>query len=56
MSTQLEQQGITLIEGYEPEQLEPRPDLAVIGNVMRQAIPVWSMCLIIKSLTPPLNF
>lgn len=34
MSTQLEAQGITLTEGYDPSQLEPRPDLVVIGNAM----------------------
>lgn len=34
MSTQLEQAGIELIEGYDPEQLKPAPDLVVIGNAM----------------------
>lgn len=34
MSTQLEQAGIELIEGYDPEQLKPEPDLVVIGNAM----------------------
>jgi UDP-N-acetylmuramate: L-alanyl-gamma-D-glutamyl-meso-diaminopimelate ligase len=32
MSTQLAAQGIVLTEGYDPAQLEPRPDLVVIGN------------------------
>jgi UDP-N-acetylmuramate: L-alanyl-gamma-D-glutamyl-meso-diaminopimelate ligase len=32
MSTQLAAQGIALHEGYDPAQLEPRPDLVVIGN------------------------
>jgi UDP-N-acetylmuramate: L-alanyl-gamma-D-glutamyl-meso-diaminopimelate ligase len=39
MSTQLEQQGIKLIEGYDSNQLEPNPDLVVIGNVMRRGNP-----------------
>lgn len=34
MSTQLEAQGIELIEGYEVEQLALKPDLFVIGNVI----------------------
>ena len=34
MSTQLEAQGIELIEGYEPDQLKLEPDVYVIGNVI----------------------
>ncbi|CAH0534485.1 UDP-N-acetylmuramate--L-alanyl-gamma-D-glutamyl-meso-2,6-diaminoheptandioate ligase [Vibrio stylophorae] len=34
MSTLLEEQGIEIIEGYNPEQLDPAPDLVVIGNAM----------------------
>ncbi|MFO1320609.1 MAG: UDP-N-acetylmuramate:L-alanyl-gamma-D-glutamyl-meso-diaminopimelate ligase [Burkholderiales bacterium] len=34
MSTQLEAQGIRLIEGWDPKQLELKPDLFVIGNVV----------------------
>ena len=34
MSDQLRQLGIELIEGYEPSQLEPRPDLVIIGNAL----------------------
>lgn len=34
MSTQLEQQGIQLIEGFGAEQLNVQPDLFVIGNVI----------------------
>ncbi len=34
MSTLLESQGITIIEGYDPAQLVPKPDLVVIGNAM----------------------
>ena len=34
MSTQLEEQGITLMQGYEPEHLNPEPDIVVIGNAL----------------------
>lgn len=34
MSTQLEAQGIELMEGYRPENLKPAPDLVLIGNAM----------------------
>jgi UDP-N-acetylmuramate: L-alanyl-gamma-D-glutamyl-meso-diaminopimelate ligase len=34
MSTQLEAQGITLIEGYGAAQLDLNPDVVVVGNVM----------------------
>lgn len=34
MSTQLEQQGISLIEGYRTENLEVNPDLVIIGNAL----------------------
>ena len=34
MSTQLEEQGIELMEGYLPEHLEPAPDLVIIGNAL----------------------
>ena len=40
MSTQLAALGIELIEGYAAEQLEPRPDVVVVGNVMRRGMPV----------------
>ncbi|MFP1749760.1 UDP-N-acetylmuramate:L-alanyl-gamma-D-glutamyl-meso-diaminopimelate ligase [Lonsdalea quercina] len=39
MSTLLEEQGITLIEGYNPSQLEPQPDLVIIGNAMSRGNP-----------------
>ena len=32
MSTQLKDQGIEVIEGYDPEQLNPAPDQVVFGN------------------------
>lgn len=39
MSTQLEQAGIDLIQGYDPSQLDPQPDLVVIGNAMSRGNP-----------------
>lgn len=39
MSTMLKQHGIEIIEGYDPAQLEPAPDLVVIGNAMSRGNP-----------------
>jgi len=39
MSTQLEQQGIVLQQGFDPEHLQPHPDLVVIGNAMSRGNP-----------------
>ncbi len=39
MSTQLEEQGIVLQQGFEPEHLQPHPDLVVIGNAMSRGNP-----------------
>ena len=39
MSTQLEEQGIELMQGYEPEHLQPAPDQVVVGNVMTRGNP-----------------
>ncbi|MEH6388230.1 MAG: UDP-N-acetylmuramate:L-alanyl-gamma-D-glutamyl-meso-diaminopimelate ligase [Pseudomonas profundi] len=39
MSTQLEAQGIQLMEGYLPEHLEPAPDLVIIGNALSRGNP-----------------
>jgi UDP-N-acetylmuramate: L-alanyl-gamma-D-glutamyl-meso-diaminopimelate ligase len=39
MSTQLEAEGIRLYEGYDPAQLEPRPDLVIIGNALSRGNP-----------------
>lgn len=39
MSTMLEAQGIEIIEGFDPSQLEPQPDLVVIGNAMSRGNP-----------------
>jgi UDP-N-acetylmuramate: L-alanyl-gamma-D-glutamyl-meso-diaminopimelate ligase len=41
MSTQLNEQGIKIFQGYEDiNQLTPNPDCVVVGNVMRRGIPV----------------
>ncbi len=40
MSTQLEAQGIELIEGYGSEQLSLEPDLFIIGNVVTRGNPL----------------
>ena len=39
MSTQLEQQGIALTEGYDPACLDPAPDMVVIGNALSRGNP-----------------
>lgn len=39
MSTQLEAQGIELLEGYSPDHLTPAPDLVVIGNALSRGNP-----------------
>ncbi len=40
MSTQLEEQGIGLIEGYDAAQLELAPDLYVVGNAISRGNPL----------------
>jgi len=40
MSTQLEAQGIELIEGFDPEQIRLEPDMFVIGNVVSRGNPL----------------
>ena len=39
MSTQLKEQGITLMEGYKAEHLQPEPDLVVVGNALSRGNP-----------------
>jgi UDP-N-acetylmuramate: L-alanyl-gamma-D-glutamyl-meso-diaminopimelate ligase len=39
MSTQLEAQGIELMEGYLPEHLDPAPDMVIIGNALSRGNP-----------------
>jgi UDP-N-acetylmuramate: L-alanyl-gamma-D-glutamyl-meso-diaminopimelate ligase len=40
MSTQLEEQGIRLIEGYDPSQLDLAPDMFVVGNAVSRGNPL----------------
>jgi len=40
MSTQLEAQGIELIEGFSPDQIALQPDIFVIGNVVSRGNPL----------------
>jgi UDP-N-acetylmuramate: L-alanyl-gamma-D-glutamyl-meso-diaminopimelate ligase len=39
MSTLLREEGIVLTEGYEPDQLQPHPDLVIIGNALSRGNP-----------------
>ncbi|WP_395339804.1 UDP-N-acetylmuramate:L-alanyl-gamma-D-glutamyl-meso-diaminopimelate ligase [Ningiella sp. W23] len=39
MSTQLEQLGISLSEGYDVSQFDPAPDIVIIGNAMARGNP-----------------
>ncbi|EPE1462934.1 UDP-N-acetylmuramate:L-alanyl-gamma-D-glutamyl-meso-diaminopimelate ligase [Morganella morganii] len=39
MSDLLTEQGIELVQGYDPAQLMPRPDMVVIGNAMKRGNP-----------------
>lgn len=45
MSTQLQAQGIVLIEGFGPEQIALNPDLFVIGNVVSRGNPLMEQIL-----------
>ena len=45
MSTQLEAQGIELLEGFDPSQLDLQPDLYVIGNVVSRGNPLMEAIL-----------
>ncbi|MCI5222086.1 MAG: UDP-N-acetylmuramate--L-alanine ligase, partial [Candidatus Electrothrix sp. AR4] len=39
MSDFLAQSGIAVMQGYVPENLEPRPDLVIVGNVIQAVFP-----------------
>lgn len=45
MSTQLEAQGIELIEGFDPSQTKLNPDIYVIGNVVSRGNPLMEAVL-----------
>jgi UDP-N-acetylmuramate: L-alanyl-gamma-D-glutamyl-meso-diaminopimelate ligase len=40
MSTQLEALGVEITQGFEAAQLQPAPDVVVVGNVMTRGLPV----------------
>ena len=40
MSTQLENAGVTILEGYLIQHLQPAPDLVVVGNAMKRGMEV----------------
>jgi len=40
MSTQLQEQGIDLIEGFDPSQLALKPDLFIVGNALSRGNPL----------------
>jgi UDP-N-acetylmuramate: L-alanyl-gamma-D-glutamyl-meso-diaminopimelate ligase len=40
MSDQLRDLGVELIEGFEPDQLDLKPDIVVVGNVMSRGMPI----------------
>ena len=40
MSTQLQEQGIELMNGYDPAHLQPAPDLVIVGNTMSRGNPL----------------
>jgi UDP-N-acetylmuramate: L-alanyl-gamma-D-glutamyl-meso-diaminopimelate ligase len=45
MSTQLQEQGIELMQGYDPACLLPAPDLVIVGNAMSRGNPVVELIL-----------
>lgn len=45
MSTQLEQVGIELIEGFGPEQIDLQPDIFIVGNVVSRGNPLMEAIL-----------
>ncbi|QHS10109.1 UDP-N-acetylmuramate:L-alanyl-gamma-D-glutamyl-meso-diaminopimelate ligase [Sinimarinibacterium sp. NLF-5-8] len=45
MSTQLEALGIEVMRGYEPAHLNPRPDVVVVGNVVKRGNPAMEYVL-----------
>lgn len=40
MSIQLQEQGISLFEGYDESHLNPRPDQIIVGNAMKRGMPI----------------
>ncbi|HLA14004.1 MAG TPA: UDP-N-acetylmuramate:L-alanyl-gamma-D-glutamyl-meso-diaminopimelate ligase [Gemmatimonadaceae bacterium] len=48
MSTGLQQMGISYNQGYRPENLRPRPDIVVVGNVISRGNPELEAVLVEK--------
>ena len=44
MSTQLENAGITLMQGYDRSHLQPHPDLVIVGNAMKRGLMPLNTC------------
>lgn len=40
MSLQLQEQGIELFEGYDPQHLQSKPDQIIVGNAMKRGMPI----------------
>lgn len=45
MSTQLEEQGIHLYEGYDPSHIDPKVDCVIVGNVIKRGNPAMEYVL-----------
>lgn len=45
MSTQLREQGITLMEGYNPAHIDPTVDCVIVGNVIKRGNPAMEYVL-----------
>ncbi len=45
MSTQLEEQGITLIQGFAAENIDPKIDMVIVGNVIKRGNPAMEYVL-----------
>ncbi|MEL0105307.1 MAG: Mur ligase domain-containing protein, partial [Methylophilaceae bacterium] len=45
MSTQLENQGIEIIEGFDPDQINLNPDIFIVGNVVSRGNPLMELIL-----------
>ena len=40
MSTYLEEQGVTIVQGFGVDQLDLKPDVIVVGNTMKRGMPI----------------
>jgi len=45
MSTQLDGQGIEIIEGFNPSQVELNPDIYIVGNIVKRGNPLMETIL-----------